>query len=481
MSIRKSLFFSFIDRYAGLIITIIASMIIARLMTPTEIGVFSVAMVLLMLANTVRDFGAGQYLVQEKNLTIERIRAVWTVQLSLGIGLACVVLIASDLVAIFYNEPRMRDIMLVMALNYAVNPFGSLTYAWLMREMCFKSIAIMRFSSGLCGALVSIWLAWKNFGPVSLAFGSLASTVVNACLAFFYRPKFFPWLPGIKEIKCVLTFGSQLTFSSIITTVSSGAPEFFLGTLQNLTAAGLYSRSNGLVQIFYRLVVDAVDTVCLPWFANKSREQGNLVDPFLISTAYVTALGWSFCFIIIFLAHPIIRVLYGDQWDQSVDLARLLAIAMAFNVPVALCKIALLSSGLANIIVKATLFSAIQSVIFVTIGASQGLLTFGITVILASALNAAIWVQTMSSHIQVPLSELLFALRKSMLVAIISAIVPIFAFWLYGPYPEEIVEPLLLGIIGSIVCFIIGVLVFNHPLQEELFAIWEKITKILGV
>ena len=210
MSTRHSLFFSFLDRYASLAIAMVSSMVIARLLTPAEIGVFSVTMVLLVFVNSVRDMGAGQYLVQEKELTTERIRAVWAVQLGLGLALTCIVLLISYPVAIFYNEPRMRDILFVVALNYAINPFGSLTNAWLAREMRFQSLAAMRFSSGLCGTLVTTWMAWKNYGPISLAFGSLASTVVNALVAVYFRPKFFPWLPGIREIKRVLTFGSKL-------------------------------------------------------------------------------------------------------------------------------------------------------------------------------------------------------------------------------------------------------------------------------
>ncbi|MBK6388210.1 MAG: oligosaccharide flippase family protein [Rhodoferax sp.] len=162
MTTRKSLVFSFLDRYASLLISVVSSMVIARLLTPAEIGVFSVTMVLLMFVATVRDMGAGQYLVQEKDLTTERIRAVWAVQLGLGVGLACIVLLASDPAATFYNEPRMRNIMLVVALNYAINPFGSLTYAWLMREMRFESVASMRLAASLIGAIVSTWLAWKT-------------------------------------------------------------------------------------------------------------------------------------------------------------------------------------------------------------------------------------------------------------------------------------------------------------------------------
>ncbi|WP_296443767.1 oligosaccharide flippase family protein [Rhodoferax sp. UBA5149] len=477
MSTRKSLFFSFLDRYASLAISVASSMVIARLLSPTEIGVFSVTMVLLMFVATVRDMGAGQYMVQERELTTERIRAVWAVQLGLGLGLACLVLLASYPVAVFYNEPRMRNIMLVVALNYAINPFGSLTYAWLMREMRFESVALMRFSAGLGGALVSTWLAWKNYGPISLAFGSLASTMVNAVIAVYYRPKSFPWLPGVGEIKRVLLFGSQLTASTVVTVMSSGAPELFLGKLQNLTAAGLYSRSNGLVQMFHRLFVDAVGAVCLPWFARQSRERGGVVDPFLKATAYVTAFGWSFCLAVICLAQPIVRVLYGNQWDQSVDLTRLLAVAMACSVPAALCEIALLSSGAVATIARVTILGMIQSVAFVAFGALQSLVVLGISMIAAAAVSAALWLRATSRHIDLPILGLLTTLRKSAAVALTAAIGPVLALWIYGPYPDRLVMPLAVGGVGGVAGFVVGVMVFQHPLQEELRTIWSKIKR----
>lgn len=475
MSTRRSLFFSFLDRYASLLISVASSMVIARLLTPAEIGVFSITMVLLMYVSTVRDMGAGQYLLQEKELTTARIRAVWAVQLGLGLGLACLVLLASYPLAAFYSEPRMRDILLVVALNYAINPFGSLTYAWLMREMRFESVALMRFSAGLGGAFISILMAWNGAGPISLAYGSLASTVVNALLAVYYRPKSFPWLPGLAEIRRVLAFGSQLTASSLVTTVSASAPELLLGKLQDLTAVGLFSRANGLVQMFHRLFVDAVGAVCLPWFAKQSREQGGFVEPFLKATSYVTAFGWSFCLAIVCLAHPVVRVLYGNQWDQSVDLARLLAIAMAFSVPAALCQTALLATGAVTSIARVTVLSALQSVLFVAIGASQGLLMLGVATIASAAVASAIALQVTCKHIGLPLTELFRALWQSAVVSLTASIGPVLVLWLYGPYPAVFLQPLLLGGVGAAIGLVAGIVLINHPLKGDLITTWSAI------
>ncbi len=256
----------------------------------------------------------------------------------------------------------MQDIMLLLALNYLVNPFGSLTYAALMRDMRYDAVAVMRFSSTLCGAVVSVWLAWRGHGPISLAWGSLCATTVNAGVATFYRPKHYPWLPGLKEIRRVLAFGTQLTSASIMTTVATAAPEFLLGKLQGLAAAAFYSRANGLVNLFSRLVTDAVYPVALSLFSKESRGGKDLSKSFLRALSYITVLSWSFCLALIFLAHPAVRLLYGDQWDQSVVLTRWLAGSMALLAPVPLCTAALLGSGNVRRIVFATSISAATTV-----------------------------------------------------------------------------------------------------------------------
>src|SRR5262245_45897347 len=129
MSTRRAFVFSFVDRYAALIIHTVSAMIIARLLTPAEIGVYSLTMVLLGFIATFRDLGAGQYLVQRKDLAVEHVRATWAVQLGLGLLFAAVIALASLPVSRFYEEPRMVAIMLVLALNFALTPFQALPYA----------------------------------------------------------------------------------------------------------------------------------------------------------------------------------------------------------------------------------------------------------------------------------------------------------------------------------------------------------------
>ena len=449
-------------------------MVIARLLTPADIGVFSVTMVLLTFVATVRDMGAGGYLVQEKELTNDRIRAVWAVQLGLGIALSLLVLAASVPVAAFYSDSRMRDIMFVAAANYVINPFGSLTYAWQIREMRFEALALVRFCSTLAGALISIYLAWIDIGPISLAYGALASTLVNALMAIYFRPKWFPWLPGLKEIRRVLAYGSQTTGASLFQTLGASTAELVLGKMQSMFATGLYSRASGLVAMFDRLVMSGISSVAISWFAKQSREHGSIAQPFLKATSYVTAIGWAFSAGLIFLAHPAIRLLYGDQWDDAGDITRLLAIALAFSMPAAMCSLVLLATGAVNRVFRISAITTVISVVCTIIGATYGLLPLGMWLIFVSLARTVLWLRTTHSELHFDWLELTRMLRESAFVGATSAIVPAVVFMSYGSRPENIWVPLAIGIPGAMAGFIIAIIWLDHPLNVEFQAIKHK-------
>ena len=89
-SIRKALSLSFASKYSSLAIHTVAIMVLARLLTPAEIGVYSVGAAVVALAHVLRDFGVGNYLIQEKELTQDRIRTAFGVALVIAWVMAAV-------------------------------------------------------------------------------------------------------------------------------------------------------------------------------------------------------------------------------------------------------------------------------------------------------------------------------------------------------------------------------------------------------
>lgn len=477
MTTRRALVFSFLDRYASLLLTIVSSMIIARLLTPAELGVFSVTMVLISFISSLRDLGAGQYLLQEPDLTPARQRATWTVLLGMGMLMALLVLAAAVPVSHFYAEPAIVPIMFVIAANFAINPFGSLTYAWLMREMRFDAVALMRFGGSVVGTSISVLLAWRGHGPISLAYGSLAGTLANALIGLRWRPSHFQWLPGFAEVRRVVGFGSKISASALIGNLASGAPELAVGKLQSLHDAGLYSRGNGLAAMFHRLVTDATNAVALPLFAKTLREQGSSVEPWLRAVSYVCALGWAFLGGVALLAWPLTRVLYGVQWDDSVPAARLICVALALSLPGVLSPHVLIGNGQAGRLVQVMLATTAVQVGAVVCGAWFGLEQAALGYLLAQACMVSVWLAATQQTAAFAWRALGAALVLSAKVAGLALLAPLAVVAAFGTRPNSPMLALFVSAAAGSVLFYVGLRWTKHPLLAEVHGVVARLSK----
>lgn len=444
-------------------------MVIARLLTPSEIGIYSVTMVLLGFIATFRDLGAGQYLVQNQSLSEEKMRATWSVQLALGVFLALVVLAAAVPAAEFYGERQIIDIMLVLTLNFAITPFLAYPNAWLVREMRFGSIAAVRFFGALVHGTSAIAMACLGYGPVSLAWANALTTVASIVAIWAIARPRLPWRLNGRGISDVVSFGGKLTATSLMNTLSGGAPELLLGKVHSMVEAGLFSRGQGLVTMFQRLVMDAVNSVALPYFARQSRESGNVGASFMVAMELITGLGWAFFSGIALMAYPAVRILYGTQWDDAVDPARWLAVACAFSIPAAICPPALIAIGAVNDVLKATLLSTLVAVAATVLGTFLGLLALSKCLIVSGMLASVIWIMTARKHIDFAIGPMLIIWGKSMLVALGASVASAIVILNWGWRSSDLLVPVLLAGIGGALGALLLAWATKHHLWLEIF------------
>lgn len=476
--VRKSIFLSFGQNYFSFILQFVASIIIARLLTPAEIGVFSVAMVLLGLAHRLRDFGAASYVIQEKELTPDKIRAAFSMTLITAWVMAIAIWLGSDYAAEFYREPGIRTVMLVVSLNFVLLPFGVIPMAYMQRQMNFQHIALINVGSNTVSTVTSLVLAYMGFSYLSLAWGSVAGILCNIVLAQVWRPKDLPLLPGLKEIRRVFSFGSLSSLVMILSDISQGAAEMILGRLSGMSVVGYFGRAMGLMSMFDRFVMSALWSVALPYFAEQSRNQHAMKISLLRSMTYATGLAWPFFVCLGLLAEPAITILYGDQWLPSIPLLKLLCVAMMLLSPFLLMSSIMTAIGqMKQNFYLLCAFVPVR-ILSLLIAAPFGLRAIGISFIVVNFIGVGMYLVQGRLVLDVKPGEVVSALKSSAGVALMSAL-PLIAVLLMGGEgsAEHFWLELLVGITGCVSGWVAGLFLFSHPLLDEIRKVFASLRK----
>jgi O-antigen/teichoic acid export membrane protein len=466
-TLRKSVAFSALDSYLGLVLQIASTVIIARLLTPEQTGVFAVAAVFAALASTFRDFGVAEYLIQEKELDNTAIRAALAINIMISWTMAALLFVLSWAAVDFYRNPGVGQVMRVQAVGFLLIPFGAVTMAWFRREMNFKPVFLTGLLANVCSFVVAIALALKGFGYMSMAWSSLAGTVVMVAASVAMRPKSFPLMPSLKGVAKVLHFGKFATGIYLFGQLGKGAPEMILGRALDMAAVGIFSRAGGLVEIFNRLVLRAIMPIYLPYFAQSMRDEGTPRRGLLLAMSYTTAVGWPFLLFMGLAAFGVIRLMYGVQWMAAVPLAQLLCAVAAVELIYSPAKEALLALGkpksgnnLQMTVQGFRVLGLLAAVPWGLTGACWGLL-------LAAVLGAVASHLALARHLQLSLADVWRTLAPSATLAVASSLPLLLGLWWLPMVESNYLTYVLAGGALTALLWLLLAQPLGHPMAKE--------------
>lgn len=324
---RRLLALTLLQRGLAVAVYLVATMILARLLTPAQVGIYSLGAAVLAVASVVREFGITEFLMQDKSLDEGRIRAAFGVATAVAWTLGLVILLLRGPIAAFYGEPGLEPLLAVMCSTFLVLPLATPTTALLFREMRVATVLWIQTVAVIVGHVASVTLAFHGYSYMSLAWGNVVNTLCMLALLLWVRRDALRHLPTLRGSGPIWSYCSKYTASGLLEQSSANLHEFVIGRRFGFEALGLFSRANGLFVYFNQNIGRGVSRVLLPSFAQQARaDASQLHGQYVKTIGLYTALVWPMYGLMAVLAPEIIRVLYGPQWAASAPLLRLLCL-----------------------------------------------------------------------------------------------------------------------------------------------------------
>jgi O-antigen/teichoic acid export membrane protein len=467
-SVRRSLVLSFARNYTNLLFSVGTVMILSRLLTPAQIGVYSVAVATTTVIQMLRDFGVSEYLVQEKELNNAIARSAFTVNLLIAWSLAIIVFFSSPWIAAFYREPGLGLVLEVLSINFVLLPFGSTVNALLTRSMQFGILYKINFGWLVVRAGTTVTLAYLGFGYMSPAWGSVAGMAASVLGCFVwgraYRIRGF----GLTHWRAVTRFGMQQTVSGIVGQLGSYAPDFVIGRTLGFADVGLYSRGQGLINLFSTKIGSAIAAVSFPAYAHRHHKSSDAHRFYLKTLTFVTGIALPFAACAALMAFPIIHIMFGDQWYRAVPILRLLAVAMFFNNLTPQFAKFFTATGRIGVVTGMTVFVQVLRVGILIPAAFYSLEAAAASQIVVAIVSTCIQCGLLKKYAAITLRDLWVALSPSLWLTVVTALVPTVVFVLMPNSGIDLWLSLIFSVVGGGAGWLIAAWMVKHPLWFEL-------------
>jgi O-antigen/teichoic acid export membrane protein len=359
-------------------------------------------------------------------------------------------------------------------MNFLMVAIASIGTARLSREMNYRTVSLINFASTITFTVVSIALAAAGFGAVSIAWASVlgvVTVILGQAVALkgdaFVRPSLRGWRP-------MVSFGLFASGNGMLMTLIQRGPDIMIGRLMGLADAGLYSRGNSLITLFENALIASVRPVVASGLAVMRREGRNLEGPLLQCYSYLTAVAWPFLCVLGLLAHPIIEIMFGEQWLLSITPARWLCLAAIFATITNIGTMAFTSFGAMRTMFLVQCVSSPFVILAVAVGCFISLQAVAIGLVVSCVISATISLHKVKETFGVTIVMILRSMVKSAVVSLATSLPPVLVLVFWGFGHSYLLGPTLVAGLGAATVWALTMWKIGHPLYHELFTLMSK-------
>lgn len=308
----------------GFIIQFVVWAILARLLPPSSFGALSAAMVFSNLATVFNELGMSSAIVQRKELNSRHtVTAFWLCVL-MGFFFILAAVFCSTFLAKFFKNDTIKTLVIIFALKYFVDSFGIVQEALLRRALAFSKIALADVWFNFTYSAVALFLAYNNFGIMSVGWGYLAASLVRVSVLWKYgsfRPYFGFGRDSFREL---FSYGKNILGFKVLNYFTGNMDVVLIGKFMGTTALGYYSLASALANFPRQKLSLIISNVAFPAFSRIQDDYNYVRQGYLKIIRYSAAINFPLLAGLMLLAPQFVSLVYSAKWEPMVMPLRIL-------------------------------------------------------------------------------------------------------------------------------------------------------------
>lgn len=322
----------FLERMMAQGISLIVSIIIARILTPDEYSVVSIVVIFFAFADVFISGGFNTALMQKKDADIEDYSSVLILSLGISFALYALLFFVSPFIARLYNKPILISVFRIMSLVLPVNALKSILCAYISSKLEFRKFFIATSGGTIVSGIVGIYLAKNGYGPWALVAQQMTNSIIDTIILFFSTRIRFIFSFSFRKIKGLFSYGWKVFATSILITIYTYISPLVIGLKFSAESLSYYTKGQSFPSLISSTCTNTLSAVLFPVMAKYQDDKGKLLrytrrfiglSSFLIFPAMLGMFA---------VANNFVELILTEKWLPIVPFIRIFCVAYMFDV-----------------------------------------------------------------------------------------------------------------------------------------------------
>ncbi len=417
------LFWQYFQKISSHTVSFIVSIILARLLLPSDFGLIALISVFIVISNVFIDSGFGNALIQKKDIDEIDTSSVFITNLSISIILYLVIFVCSPWVAEFYQQDLLCPLLRVLSLQIILMSLCCVQNAMLIRNMKFKINFYVNLSAVVLSSFVGITCAYNGQGVWSIVYSQLTMQTVNLIgywILVGWRPK---CVYSFTRIKSLFGYGSRILGGSLLNVVYNNLYNLIIGKRYSSAELGFYNRGQLIPTIIVDNAANTINSVMFPALAKIQDDLPRFLSVVRRMVSMVAFIVFWVVAILFPLSNSIVEVLLTSKWLPAVPFMQIVCVTVCFT-PFVLINSAILTAlGDSKKYLRAAIISKILAIILICAASFVNVYFMVSMGCVAAALNVFIMGWWNNSMIKYTWSDFIKDISPSFILATITLLI----------------------------------------------------------
>lgn len=350
--IASGLFWSYGERIFGQSVSLIVSIILARLLSPENYGVISIVMIFITFCDAIVTGGFGNAIVQKKDADELDVNTMLCCSMAVSASLYGIIYMAAPWIAGFYQMDIICPLLRVLGLRLLIFGFNSIQHAWIQKQMLFQKFFIASSFGTVLSAVVGISLAYLGAGPWALVAQYLTDSFLDTILLLFtndWRPKL---QFSLKRARSLLSYGWKVLLTTIVYTIEGNLRSLIIGKKFGSADLAHYDQGGRFPNLLVANVHSTITSVMFPVLSQCQDDPVRLKQltrqTIRISNYLLTPLLVG----LVAVADSFVCAILSEKWMPCVPYLQILTLTYLTRPFANTCHQAILSKGRSDIILN---------------------------------------------------------------------------------------------------------------------------------